>query len=561
MEEALEDRKIVNGDGKKSGLDWSFHLKLRNVKATFDLSAPPRFRSASRTGFVFELPGRKGWNFALASDVKGQASVKEGGTTLFSWSPSFHVGLRIDNLKVVAEAKLDSARPNRPKVVGSKIQPSLSLAGSGFLPVSVPISFTAKTTGEKIELRGHMTGVDLKDALGALDAKLTADLVISVLPRGLVDLDPSGLFDFDFDDIPLGPDFRTLKIQLRGQLRVRLERVGRLTVPFPGLEYEVPFPSPQSLDEAFAQLSGRYPLRWGDEQRAPMGPAPDPATLATPVAEVEAAAARHMPHGAILSFDYGTGRIGRPAPAPVYTYGADEDSAIWTGHYLAAESFRYAATKSPQALARVRAALGGIERLFAVTGDLAVVREDGKERRVPVTRGPGILSRTAKPTSDPIPYTTTGNRDRSGPLEKRPCHYLKPEGGWRAGRATYPTYARIPEGQRRLAQPVGTVWYGWGCGTNHPVSRDQYVGVMMGLGLAWQLVPDVRAEAGRLVEEALDYLLRNRWNVVLPPGGRIETTFLGDFPKQLAFLRIGKTVNPGKYADEDDQVAAAAELA
>jgi hypothetical protein len=61
----------------------------------------------------------------------------------------------------------------------------------------------------------------------------------------------------------------------------------------------------------------------------------------------------------------------------------------------------------------------------------------------------------------------------------------------------------------------------------------------------------------------LDYLLRNNWNVILPPDNRIVPTssYFGDFPKQLAYLRIGKTVNPAKYGPIYDRYAPAAELA
>ena len=263
------------------------------------------------------------------------------------------------------------------------------------------------------------------------------------------------------------------------------------------------------------------------------------------------------------------------------TFGQDEDSAIWTGHYLAAESFRYAAMPSPEALDRVKFVLGGLKRLFDVTTDAV-----GPPVRVgnpgdinisgsaffPVTVGPGILARTARRSDHPSNYTTDPGfpREKTGPLETRPCHYVHPEGGWRVQGQTnlYPTYGSVPENIRTqmpgLIRPEGPIWYGWGCGTNHPVSKDQMVGVFMGLGMTYQNVNDleVQATAKQLIEAALDYLLRNNWNVVLPPDNRIVPTssFIGDFPKQLAFLRIGKTINPAKYGAIYDRYAAAAEL-
>jgi hypothetical protein len=264
------------------------------------------------------------------------------------------------------------------------------------------------------------------------------------------------------------------------------------------------------------------------------------------------------------------------------TFGQDEDSAIWTGHYLTAESFRYAAMPSQEALDRVKFVLDGLKRLFEVTGDAVgpPVRVGGTgglniggAAFSPVTVGPGILARTARRSDHPSNYTTDPGfpKEKTGPLETRPCHYIHPEGGWRVqGQPNpYPTYGSVPENIRKempaLIRPEGPIWYGWGCGTNHPVSKDQMVGVFMGLGMAYVNVKDdqyVQETTKKLIEDALDYLLRNDWNVVLPPDNRIvpNSSFIGDFPKQLAFLRIGKTVNSSKYGGLYDRYAAAAEL-
>ncbi len=51
-----------------------------------------------------------------------------------------------------------------------------------------------------------------------------------------------------------------------------------------------------------------------------------------------------------------------------------ENSALWTGHYLAAEAFRYAVTKAPDALTNARAAVAGIESLVDVTGSDVLAR-------------------------------------------------------------------------------------------------------------------------------------------------------------------------------------------
>src|SRR5581483_9557339 len=510
LEAALDDKKIAGDSGHKNGFKWSFSLKLEHPKVRFDAAAAPSFRAASRDGFTLELPRGPGFDISIAAAVDGHASVKAGNQTLFSWSPSLHFGLKIDDLKIVAETKLESSRPNRPTVVSSKVTPSVTLRGDGFLPVSLPIAFTAETEGELVVLRGHMTAVKLKEELSGLDAKLTADLAISLLPRGLLDaVAGESNLGLDVDDIPIKGDLRPVKVELDGTLKAGLKKVGSICVPFKGIEVAITFPSGASIDDMLKPLSGE-PRRWGDAKRAPYGPVPATSTLATPVTEIESGTLRHMPHGAVLSLDFADSS-GR---GPSYTYGRDEDSAIWTGHYLAAEAFRYSATKSPDALANVKTALEGVRRLFWVTEDAAVTIEAGKTKRVPVTLGTGILARTAKPDTDPIQFTRRSDATESGPLERRPCHYMRPEGGWRAGGRIYPFLRAIPAGTRGVPEPIGPVWYGWGCGDNHAVTRDQYVGTMLGLGLAYELVPDtvVRGAAGTLIANALGFLLRNDWN-------------------------------------------------
>ena len=55
-----------------------------------------------------------------------------------------------------------------------------------------------------------------------------------------------------------------------------------------------------------------------------------------------------------------------------YTHAGD--SAIWTGHYLAAEAFRYQVTRSPDALANVTRAIAGLKGLADVTGNNLLAR-------------------------------------------------------------------------------------------------------------------------------------------------------------------------------------------
>jgi hypothetical protein len=603
IRKSLEGKRIAHGGAEislkgTSVAKWDFSLTMANVVANLNFAAPPGFRTASLSGFVMEAPLGRSWGVDVRGQIEGRASVKVGGEKIFSWSPSlFPIGLRISNMQIVADARFDPREPDRPRLVRATITPRLAVGGEGALPVSIPVSLRTVLAGGKLHLVGQLANLPVN--LGPLDGRFTGNLLLTLEPRqyevgAQVDLSTEVFGVPQGDDINISAAFQQATLTFQGKLNIRLNfdylRVGydkRVEVP---LEMSFPFaiPSTDELNMLLVGLQPGLPRTYGETSAGIIPPLQTPVNFATPANEMERGIIQHLPSGTVLALDYawlpleppvGRSQVsGLPLAKhqiPPPTYGVDADSAIWTGHYLAAESFRYAAMPSPAALERVKFVLNGIKRLFEVTGDAVgpPVRHGslsgglsglGGPAFVPVTAGPGILSRTARRSDNPINYT-------GGPLETRPCYYLHPEGGWQVkGNPTiYPTYGAVPEATRRglpqLIQPVGPIWYGWGCGTNHPVSRDQYVGVFMGLAMAYQNVndPEVRVTAKKLIEDALDYLLRNNWNVVLPPDNRIVPTssYFGDFPKQLAYLRIGKTVNPAKYGALYDKYAPAAELA
>jgi uncharacterized protein (TIGR03437 family) len=79
--------------------------------------------------------------------------------------------------------------------------------------------------------------------------------------------------------------------------------------------------------------------------------------------------ARHMPFGTLLDPIYASSTSDQ-----IVGYTRCGDSALWTGAYLAAESFRYNVTRSADALRNVRSALAGLTGLSAVTGDNRLAR-------------------------------------------------------------------------------------------------------------------------------------------------------------------------------------------
>lgn len=77
----------------------------------------------------------------------------------------------------------------------------------------------------------------------------------------------------------------------------------------------------------------------------------------------------HLPFGTILNPIYSA-----PTSSTITGYTRCGDSALWTGAWLAAESFRYNVTQTPDSLANVKTALAGLKSLVDVTGDDRLAR-------------------------------------------------------------------------------------------------------------------------------------------------------------------------------------------
>jgi hypothetical protein len=220
--------------------------------------------------------------------------------------------------------------------------------------------------------------------------------------------------------------------------------------------------------------------------------APTP-TEADAVAISQNIQANHWPYHTLLNPRYKSGDPNSPDYMTLsdngYTQAAD--NAIWTGHYLAAESFRYSVTHSDEALANLRKALNGITALIDVTGT-------------------DLLARFLIPRSSPYANAVLGEEAKHGIHD-----------------ATY-------NGQA----------YGWLGNT----SRDQYSGVFFGLGVAYTLVADasVQTEIRNDVTRMLAFLTRNAWNVRMPDGS-ISTTFNGRPDQQLSLLQVGRLVDPARW--------------
>ena len=563
--EGLDEKTLVSGSGGGDALNWSFSLKIKDPHANVNVASPPGFTSATPSRLEFAIPRTGSWSFSFGGRVQGNATIKNRVGKLFTWSPSFRFGLAVRDFQL--RSRLDMAAGPRgvPRVTGVDLNPSLVIGGDGALPVNVPISLTTSVSGGRIQLSGQIVNVEF-GLPEIANGRLTAQLAISIErgPRTGIEIE---------DLVDVKTSTFKVRISLQGRFSVRLpENVGTITEDFRLITAEANLPSFDQLDEVLRSLERPLPQQWGNDNPAGQTPPPpEGVDYASPAQALEQGiAAEHLPYGAVFNRNCDAFDEDQNRRCVNPTYSGEVDSALWTGHYLAAEALRYASMRDPAALDRVRLVLGGVERLFDVTTDAAV----GNGKRVAISGGRRgarvILARTAAlypaqrgrvpPTND-----TTGIGFAEGPLHDRECYYEKPEGGWTVGTTRYPTFAQVPAADSARALPVGRVWRGWGCGEDHPVSRDQLVGVFLGLALAHELVddPDVKRRARALIERALDDILANGWNIRLPPDNRISATssFFGIFPMQLGFLRIGATVNPGKYAAAYAEVAPAAELA
>src|SRR6266446_1458536 len=193
--------------------------------------------------------------------------------------------------------------------------------------------------------------------------------------------------------------------------------------------------------------------------------------------------ARHLPHGAILDPVFAF-----PDSDEIVGYTRCGDSAIWTGHYLAAEAFRYKVTQSPDALNNVKQAIAGLKGLADVTGT-------------------NLLARCMVPENSPFAAGIQSEESQNG------IHVASP---W--------------------------IWVG-------NTSRDQYSGAIFGLGVAYDMVddPGVKSSISDLVTRLVRFLTGHNWSVVMPDG-RVSTTFLVRPDEILALVQVARHVNSNQFS-------------
>jgi uncharacterized protein (TIGR03437 family) len=213
-----------------------------------------------------------------------------------------------------------------------------------------------------------------------------------------------------------------------------------------------------------------------------------PAAIPSFAAEADALAidaniqARHFPYVSVLDPAYAAADSDE-----VTGYTRCGDSALWTGHYIAAEAFRYKVTQSADAVANLQKAIAGIKSLVDVTGN-------------------NLLARCMVPIDSPFAAGIEKEEAANG------IHMAPP---W--------------------------VWVG-------NTSRDQYAGVVFGLAVAYDMVDDagIKSTISDLITRVIEYPRGHDWVIVEPDGSR-NLDFIPRPDYVSTFLEVGRHINPGRF--------------
>jgi hypothetical protein len=569
-------RTLVDASGKKKiagvNVRWSLWLKARSLAPFLDIAQPPGFSTLDPSRVTLEVPRTGGWKTGFDGELAARARVKVGGTTVFSFSPKVGLGFELSDIKLVADARLNASEQARPVLDRTTVTARARIRGRGAVPVDIPLTLTASLKQRKLSLTGKFSA--LKIDLGSRNARVSGDIDIEVLPTERpvdVDFDVGSLKGKD-----VGPNLSIgladVRVTLRGKLKISLPRVGERSMGFKLGWRTGLIPTNEQFLDMLDLLSPPRPRVHGEGAFQDFDPPPSGGYRKV-ADDFEATIGKFLPWDGVLSSTWKT-----LEPPVLNQFSVEADSAIWTGHLLAAESYRWASlppAERAQALERIRQLLTATERLFRVTEDSVVLNRKKlvRGKATPSKPNPTFKVVVEKKRSPVDPqragiFARVARRDAPGeplispPLSDRPCYYEWGEGGWRVvGRGVRRTFQNFRQASQFLKanpsakpQPIGPVWHGWGCSDNHPLSRDQYAGMVLGLATAHKLVEDqgVRDRAKAMIDKLLGNLLRHEWNVVLPPENKapMSSSFIGQSDKQLALLLLGARVNPQRFGAE-----------
>ncbi|MFA6032427.1 MAG: hypothetical protein WC889_05970 [Myxococcota bacterium] len=231
----------------------------------------------------------------------------------------------------------------------------------------------------------------------------------------------------------------------------------------------------------------------------------------------------------------------------VQSWHTDENDGLWSGHYLASQAYRYAATGSPEALENVKSLLKGHRALQEVTGK------------------PGIFARQFVPAatrgmtcpSNPEEYThnftqKSGNRWQQVAEDGCIKIYDSGAGTWKkldncAGGSTDPSQCWCID--RKYA---GYCW-------QDNVSIDSLIGSIYSMGIVYRLIDDpaVRADCADLVGKSIKTMIDNGmkfidWDGLLTSFGSVYPLSGQEFPgfsaiMALSYVKTGAIVTGDKF--------------
>ncbi|MHC4392417.1 MAG: hypothetical protein ACYS22_14045, partial [Planctomycetota bacterium] len=196
----------------------------------------------------------------------------------------------------------------------------------------------------------------------------------------------------------------------------------------------------------------------------------------------------HMPFGQVYPANFPS-----PTATDVSSWSSHGDSAIWTGHYLAGEAYRFDLTGDARAFTGAQRATDGIGVLLDVA-----------------RQGDGLLSRAAIPSADPAAqHMSSGGR-----------------------------FIGFINGVQYDAKEI--------------ISRDQYIGVVMGLGQTFHRIPTLRPRAAHLMDRIIAYLESTGWNAQRANFVDVSVTFVTAPSAILAFTKVGALSNPTRWQSVHD---------
>ncbi len=350
-----------------------------------------------------------------------------------------------------------------------------------------------------LTIAGRLTyDLDVKILFFKVKKKITEDVTLSVK-----DIRASEELDLDTTDPTLPKCTKTGPVKLDYDLSVKtgstiLNIVLFFARPFiDKLLRDQVDKALANIDASVAPLVGLPGPAWGTGAPAQPAFGSQPDLLKAALQADDDIQKHHLPWNTILAAFFTDPTYGQ---GTVTSYGGHGDSAIWSGHYLAGEAFRWAVTKDPIAQKNSARVLSGITDLL-----------DAEKA------GGGHLARVVIPLSD-------------------------------------------PSGQQMLASTpsaFATTLHGVPYVADDHISRDQYLGVMHGLGCAYDFLDDPAQKklSGELIGRVVDYLVANRWVAMQHDGKTPSAPFVQSPDKMVAFTALAAHVDPARFQKVRDEVA------